>query len=240
MKLIFEKRIPILGTVVSLFDLLILGAFFYSVLSIPVNQWIGFVVLIIAVIFHEVAHGLMAYFLGDPTAKNQGRLSLNPLVHVDPLGTVILPLILVLSGTSFLFGWAKPVPVIPKYFKNPITGMMWVALAGPLTNISLAFCASQLIKVLLKNQVVAIDHLLIEGLYSAIIINLVLAIFNMIPIPPLDGSRVIMVVLPNVLRRFWLQLEQYGLFIVMGLVYFGAFDNFLNQSIKILLIWLLR
>jgi Zn-dependent protease len=240
MKIIFEKRVSLLGKLFSVFDLLILGAFAYTVLTIPVNQWIGFVMLIIAVIFHEVAHGLMAYFLGDSTAKTQGRLSLNPLVHIDPLGTVILPLILVLSGTSFLFGWAKPVPVIPRYFKHEIIGMMWVAIAGPATNLILAFSASQLIKILLKNQIVGIDHIVIEGLFSAIIINLVLAIFNMIPIPPLDGSRVIMVVLPDFLKRFWLQLEHYGLYIVMGLVYLGAFNSLLQRSIKISVEWLLQ
>ena len=233
MKILFNKTIKIGSRYYSLFDCVLILAMLYGVVTIEMVSWIGFVILIVAVVIHEVAHGLMANVLGDPTAKNQGRLSLNPLVHVDPLGTVVLPLILVLMGSPFLFGWAKPVPVVPSYFKNQVRSMMWVALAGPVSNAILALIASQALKFFIIQGVLSSDHIITEALFSCVIINLVLALFNMIPIPPLDGSRVIMVVLPEFLKKIWTQLEHYGLFIVMGLVYLGVFDPILEFLIKL-------
>jgi Zn-dependent protease len=163
--------------------------------------------LIIAVVFHEVAHGWVAYKLGDPTAKSQGRLSLNPIKHVDPLGTIIVPLLLVISGASFLIGWAKPVPIQPQYFKHPIKGMMWVALAGPGTNIILAIVASiafGLTHVMSSQSSLGVLYL-IYFLESSIVVNVVLAVFNMIPVPPLDEcgtpKRAIFF---NAVRTIWL------------------------------------
>ncbi len=179
-----------------------------------------------AIILHEVAHGYVAYRLGDPTAKAHGRLSLNPLVHVDLVGTILVPLFLVLVRFPFLFGWAKPVPINPNYFRDPFKGMMYVAIAGPGTNITLALVTAGVgrgIMGLIPNSVLfgtsfiayfwqAIFLLL--GVF--IIINVFLAVINMIPVPPLDGSRVLTYFLPAEGKRTMLTLERYGMFIVLG------------------------
>ena len=235
MSTLHDKRYQLFGYYFSLFDCLLVVLGLYGVLMFPLERWIGFGVLILAVVIHEVAHGWVAYRLGDPTAKTEGRLSLNPLVHVDPLGTVILPLILVVSGAPFLFGWAKPVPVVPRYFKQPIVGMMWVALAGPAVNVMMAWGCAVGVRSMVLGQGVPFDNLMVQALYGAMVINLVLAIFNMSPSPPLDGSRVVTVFLPAAARRLWFQLERYGLFIVMAGVYFGLFDGVLNRSLTFFL-----
>ncbi len=177
------------------------------------------ILFIYAVILHEYAHGWAAYKLGDSTAKNLGRLTLNPLSHVDPLGTVALPVLLIATGSPVVFGWAKPVPVNFMNLHNPKRDMALVALAGPLVNVVLALILSQILKIAasgVEKQIFA----------SAIIINLVLAIFNMIPIPPLDGSRLVMSVLPRPFSLLYARLENYGIFIVLLLLYLGLFDAF--------------
>jgi Zn-dependent protease len=183
-------------------------------------------ILIPSVVIHEVAHGLMALKLGDPTAKNQGRLTLNPIPHIDLLGSIVIPAMLIMSGTSFIIGWAKPVPINPIYFKNPNKGMMWVALAGPASNIGIAIIAALILRVSSPDAV-----LLQIPLILAIQLNLVLAIFNLFPVPPLDGSRVLMYISPPSLQRLLLMIEPYGILVVAVLSYFGAFGPYLNYLV---------
>jgi len=170
-----------------------------------------------AVILHEYAHGWVAYKRGDPTAKLSGRLTLNPLKHVDPFGTVILPVMLLIVGSPVVFGWAKPVPVNFMNLRHPKSDMIWVALAGPIVNILLAVLFSQF----LKFNISPLDYQVVE---TAIIINLVLAIFNLIPIPPLDGSRLAMGLLPNRYAVLYGRMENYGILVVLLLLYVGLFD----------------
>jgi len=198
---------------------------------------IDLLVLLIAVILHEVAHGYVAFRFGDPTAKQEGRLSLSPLPHIDPIGSLILPALLIFSGSSFIIGWAKPVPVQARYFRNPLKDMMWVAAAGPLTNISIAVVSSVLLKLLVAAQL----HVSLVGAYgvyflqSSIVINLVLAVFNLVPVPPLDGSKIILPFLPLAWRLKYGHLERYGLLIVLLLVFFGVFGKVLGVLLPPLL-----
>ncbi|WP_416193949.1 site-2 protease family protein [Nitrobacter sp. TKz-YC01] len=171
--------------------------------------------LVIAITFHEAAHGFVAYRLGDNTAWNLGRVSFNPLRHIDAFGTVILPGILLLSHAPFLFGYAKPVPVNFRNLNHPRIDMVWVALAGPATNILLALLAASAFHGLglvpgAGAQWVA------DNLKNALIINVILAVFNMLPIPPLDGGRVAVGLLPRVLAAPLSRLEPYGLLILIG------------------------
>jgi len=199
------------------------------------NIALSLVAVFTAIVFHEVSHGHVALRLGDPTAKHLGRLTLNPIAHVDPIGTLLVPLVLALFGAP-LFGWAKPVPVNPGNFRNPFRGMMLVAIAGPSTNIVMAFAAAVLGRLLLllvpasfqpasgtltANLVVALFTLLA----LLVIYNLFLAGFNILPIPPLDGSRVLAYFLPGSGRRVMLQLERYGFLIVAALLYLGVFNG---------------
>ncbi len=171
--------------------------------------------LVIAITFHEAAHGFVAYRLGDNTAWKLGRVSFNPLRHIDPFGTVILPGILLLSHAPFLFGYAKPVPVNFRNLNHPRMDMVWVALAGPATNILLALVAASAFHGLglvpgNSTQWVA------DNLKNALIINVILSVFNMLPIPPLDGGRVAVGLLPNVLAAPLSRLEPYGMLILIG------------------------
>ncbi len=182
-------------------------------------------ILIISIIFHEVAHGYVAYRFGDPTAKNLGRLTLNPIPHIDILGSIILPALFILSGSGFILGWAKPVPVEPAFFRNPLKDMMWVALAGPLTNITLAITASAILRTIFLSAppgFINPNSLLLWALQYTIMINIVLALFNMLPIPPLDGSKVLLPFLPSQAQYQFLKLEPFGFLIVFALAYFGV------------------
>jgi Zn-dependent protease len=193
-----------------------------------VNQWLElilpFVALVMAIILHEVSHGYVALALGDDTAKMQGRLSLNPLVHVDRVGTIILPGIFLVaqavthSGGGVFFGWAKPVPISPWRFADPRRGMMLVALAGPLMNYALAFLTILALHAtpLLADQPRAYA-LLFAGYF--IMANLALGTFNLLPIPPLDGGRVAVGLLPERLAMIWAGLERAGIVIVLLLVF---------------------
>lgn len=200
---------------------------------------LALVAAFLAIVFHEYAHGYVAYRLGDTTARDHGRLTLNPLAHIDPIGTVLLPLLLALFGLP-VFGWAKPVPVNAGYFRNPFRGMLFVAISGPITNLSLALLATGIGRLVLSAVRVAfllqdnfVASLSRAGFYLLgyfVIVNVVLAVFNMIPIPPLDGSRVLSYLLPAGGRRFMLILEQYGFLILLALILLGGLTGILDWT----------
>jgi Zn-dependent protease len=173
--------------------------------------------VLIAITFHEAAHGYVARYLGDETASRLGRVSLNPLRHIDPLGTIALPGLLLLAGSPFLFGYAKPVPVNFRALRNPRIGMVLVAAAGPAMNIALAIAAalSFHLAVYLSGT---IAQWVVRNLMNALIINVILAVFNLFPLPPLDGGRIAVGLLPNVLARQLARLEPYGMIILIGLL----------------------
>jgi Zn-dependent protease len=173
--------------------------------------------LVIAVTFHEAAHGFVAHRLGDDTAFALGRVSFNPLKHIDPFGTLILPGILLLSHSPFLFGYAKPVPVNFRNLNHPRLDMVWVALAGPVTNIILALAAAFAFHTLPFVPAEAAKWTA-DNLKNAFLINIVLAVFNMLPIPPLDGGRVAVGLLPRFLAYPLSRLEPYGMLILIGLL----------------------
>ena len=171
------------------------------------GQLITLVILILSIVLHEVAHGYAANWLGDPTARLAGRLSVNPIRHIDPLGSVIIPAILFLTGAHFLFGWAKPVPYNPYNLRNQKWGESIVAAAGPLTNLLLAFIFAMLIR---SAFTLGLSASLVEMLGYIVFINILLAVFNSIPFPPLDGSKVIVPFLP-----FGLQIKYRALTVYM-------------------------
>lgn len=170
--------------------------------------WVALIlgVLIPSVMLHEVAHGWVAERFGDDTARNAGRITLNPLAHIDPFGTILLPLILSLSGVG-AFGWAKPVPVSPRRLRNPRSHSLWVGLAGPATNIAIAVVAA------LAHRTYGYEWLFWLGA-----INVILAVFNLLPIPPLDGSAVVERLLPLSWWPTWLRVRQWGMGVVLLLV----------------------
>lgn len=171
--------------------------------------------LLIAITLHEAAHGYAAYARGDGTAKMAGRLSLNPLRHIDPFGTVLLPASLIFIQSPFVFGYAKPVPVNFDALKNPRFDMMWVALAGPLTNLGLAIVSALLFYTAPYFEEVT-QGIVVQMLSFSLMINVLLAVFNMIPLPPLDGGRVAVALLPRVLAMPLARLERWGFAIVVG------------------------
>jgi Zn-dependent protease len=173
--------------------------------------------LVIAITFHEAAHGFVAYHLGDDTAWKLGRVSFNPLRHIDPFGTVLLPAMLLFAHSPFLFGYAKPVPVNFRNLNNPKLDMVWVALAGPATNILLALAAALAFHAL-PFAPARTAQWIFDNLKNALLINAVLAVFNMMPIPPLDGGRVAVGLLPRALARPLARLEPFGMLILIGIL----------------------
>lgn len=173
--------------------------------------------LIIAITFHEAAHGFVAHRLGDNTAWQLGRVSFNPIRHIDPFGTLIMPAMLLMAHSPFLFGYAKPVPVNFRALRSPRTDMVWVALAGPATNVALALVAAvgfHILDILPANAA----QWIFDNLKNALQINVILAIFNMMPIPPLDGGRVAVGLLPRALALPLARLEPFGMLILIGLL----------------------
>lgn len=199
---------------------------------------INILILGISIIVHEIAHGFVAYRFGDPTAKSLGRLSFNPIVHVDPIGTILLPALLVATSSPILFGWAKPVPINTRYFKNPERDMMFVALAGPLSNLTLASLGALLYK---SSFILNFSSpFLSKFILAAIVINILLAVFNLYPIPPLDGSRILHFFLPDKAREWNLKIEKYGFAIIFLLAYLGLFRDTLPYLVSPILTLLLK
>jgi Zn-dependent protease len=189
-----------------------------------INTLIFLVFLLFSVIIHEVSHGYAALKNGDPTAKYMGRLTLNPIPHLDPFGTLLLPFLLVVLRFPILIGVAKPVPINPYYFRNYKTGMITVGISGPLSNIFLGIIFALLYKLFPSS---ILSGYLRMGSY----INFILAFFNLIPIPPLDGSRVVAVLLPYKLRIGYERIERYGIFLVILLALTGLL-NWLSPLCK--------
>jgi Zn-dependent protease len=181
------------------------------------------VVLVFSAVLHEVAHGFVAEQLGDPTARRMGRLTLNPLKHIDPFGSIILPLLLSLVPGGVVFGWAKPVPYDPRFLKRPERDAALIAAAGPATNLVLAAIFGIAVRVLSAQASLPNSLLYLGDLFSIIvIINVSLAVFNMVPLPPLDGSKVLFGFLPPAAQGMRHALERYGLFILIFFIAAGA------------------
>ncbi len=194
--------------------------------------------LIIAITFHEVAHGYVARMFGDKTADEQGRINLNPLRHIDPFGTVIMPMALALSGAP-VFGYAKPVPVNMRNFKHPRRDMMWVAAAGPAMNLLLAVIAMAaiafLVPILSGSKPGTPGGFIASNLFNFLMVNVSLAVFNMLPIPPLDGGKVMAGLLPEKWGRAWYAFENKGMLLLVGLlVIIPMIGMALNQNFNIL------
>ena len=190
--------------------------------------------VLVAVILHELAHGYSAYLLGDPTAARMGRLTLNPIAHIDLLGTLLLPFLLIMTGAPFLFGYAKPVPVNFTNLRSPRRDMVRVAAAGPIMNLILAGLSAFALKFLLSLQLIT-DGLIARNLLNSVLINVVLAVFNLFPLPPLDGGRVATGLLPRQPALALARLEPYGMLIVIFLLITGILGDILQPPVLFVL-----
>lgn len=199
-------------------------------INLLVSFLISFVLLLIAMTVHEFAHGWVAYKCGDTTAKYSGRLTFNPLAHVDPLWTFLLPLFLFMNtGGQFVFGAAKPVPINYYALRNPKRDIIWIGLSGPLANFILGFALSMFLKFV---HITGYPHFLILNL---VVINVVLGVFNLIPIPPLDGSRVLTGLLPDELSGQYQRFEPYGFVILIALLWLGVFGRPIWAAVNLIL-----
>jgi len=191
------------------------------------------VVLLFSIIIHEVAHGYVALKNGDPTARVLGRITLNPIPHIDPIGTILLPLLLLFSGAGIIFGWAKPVPVNPLNFRNYRWGEITVSAAGPLSNLALAVLFAYVLRLGPLNLG------LMKLAYFGVSINIFLALFNLIPIPPLDGSHILAILLPRDLARMYQYLEPVGFILILVLFYTGIMGVFIMPAYRLIASFLL-
>lgn len=195
---------------------------------------ISFALLLVAMTVHEFAHGWVAYKLGDSTAKYSGRLTLNPLAHIDPLGTIILPVVLfITTGGRFVFGAAKPVPINYRALKNPKRDIIWVGLSGPAANFIFAVFLSIAWRFMPHS---AILNFIFETIIS---INVLLGVFNLVPIPPLDGSRLVMGLLPDEAARRYAAIEPYGFILIIAFIGLGIFNVLIEPVVRSILSWLL-
>jgi Zn-dependent protease len=175
------------------------------------------VILLFSIIIHEVSHGTIAYYLGDPTAKEEGRLSLNPLKHLDPIGSILLPLFLMILGGRVIFGWAKPVPINPYNLRDQKYGSAKIAIAGPLVNLALALIFGLILRFF---PIIKFTPGILLMFQYIVWINLLLAIFNLLPLPPLDGSHILFALLPPKYEKIKIFLNQFGLFILLFIIFF--------------------
>ena len=191
--------------------------------------------IVFAITVHESAHAYTAYFFGDNTAKLQGRLSLNPIKHIDWLGTVIVPAMMVIF-TGFAFGWAKPVPIDFRNLKKPKSNMMWIAFAGPFSNLVMGIFWAIVLRLALVSNIehVAVLFVIFTAV-AGIMINTILMVLNLLPLPPLDGSRILAGLLPTRLAIVYSKLEPYGFFIIIGLMVLGFLGIILNPFINLVL-----
>jgi len=196
---------------------------------------------LMAVVFHEWAHGYVAKRLGDDTASILGRLTLNPLAHIDPIGTIALPALLMVTGAPFMFGWAKPVPIAFERLRNPRRDMVLVAAAGPAMNLVLAFVSAGILSLIAhtasghESSGFQIAEPLFEMCKMSVSLNIVLAVFNMLPIPPLDGGRVAVGLLPHELAEGLARIEPYGFLIVIALLMTHVLDAILAPAMNAIL-----
>jgi Zn-dependent protease len=188
------------------------------------------IVFIIVIVVHELAHGYTAYIMGDTTARDAGRLTLNPIAHADPIGTVLLPVLLISMRSPVVFGWAKPVPVNPGNFRDPRKGMFLTSLAGPMANFLIAAFFAAFFKTGLFLKYSFMWNFLLTG----ILISLVLGIFNLLPIPPLDGANILFSLLPRRLYRYFIMMEKYGFILLFILLYLGLFEKVILPLVSII------
>ena len=175
-------------------------------------------ILVMSVIIHEISHGYVAYMLGDPTAKHAGRLTLNPISHIDPLGSIIIPTLMAMSGTGIIFGWAKPVPYNPYNLKNQRWGTALVGAAGALSNLFIAIVFGLIIRF---GDVLGVGEPFLDISMMIVLINILLAVFNLLPIPPLDGSKVLFSLLPYRFRYIQDFLERYWILLIFFIIFFA-------------------
>jgi Zn-dependent protease len=186
------------------------------------------VLVFFSVVCHEIAHGYIALRLGDPTAYRLGRLTFNPVSHIDPVGTIMLPALFLITNSPIMLAWAKPVPVNPAFFRNPRSGMMWVAASGPATNLAIALVITGFLHLAGS----ALPAFLMHSLAMAALMNIVLMVFNLLPIPPLDGSRIVARFLSRQALASYQRLESFGLLIVFGLLWLGVIGDILMPALN--------